>query len=61
MDDIIFWSKLDRRIHDIGMKLHGQGVNLEREEMVAGFIGVHNIIMEENESVRLKKKQCDST
>ena len=40
VDDLIFWAKDEKDIHDLAMKLREVGVDLEQEEDDAGFLGV---------------------
>lgn len=40
VDDILFWARDEKDIHDLAMSLRGVGVDLEEEEDAAGFLGV---------------------
>ena len=40
VDDIIFWSKNEKDIHDLAMQLREKDVDLEQEDDAAGFLGV---------------------
>ena len=40
VDDILFWSKDEKHIHELVMKLRAEGVDLEQEDDAAGFLGV---------------------
>jgi hypothetical protein len=40
MDDLIFWSCEVTRINQVAMKLQDLGVDLEKEDKAAGFLGV---------------------
>ena len=40
VDDILMWSVDEKHIYKLGTKLWKQGVNLEEEDDVAGFLGV---------------------
>ena len=40
VDDILFWSKDEKHIHELAMRLREQGVDLEQEDDAAGFLGV---------------------
>ena len=40
VDDILFWSVDVNDIHDKAMKLRERGVDLEREDDAAGFLGI---------------------
>ena len=55
VDDILFWSKDEKHIHDLAMQLREQGVDLEQEDDAAGFLGVR---LEKNEETgMLEMKQ----
>jgi hypothetical protein len=40
VDDLIFWSRDEKDIHDVAMKLREVGVDLEQETDAAGFLGI---------------------
>ena len=40
VDNILFWSVNENNIHDLAMQLREQGVDLEKEDNAAGFLGV---------------------
>jgi hypothetical protein len=40
VDDLIFWSLEVPQINQVAMKLQDLGVDLEKEDNVAGFLGV---------------------
>lgn len=40
VDDLIFWSRNKKDIHDAVMKLREVGVDLEQETDAAGFLGI---------------------
>ena len=50
VDDILFWSKDEKHIHNLAMKLRAEGVDLEQEDDAAGFLGVR---LERNEETGL--------
>ena len=54
VDDILFWSKDDKHIHDLAMKLREAGVDLEQEDDAAGFLGVR---IEKNKNGLLEMTQ----
>ena len=39
VDNILFWSLNKNNIHDLAMQLREQGVDLEKEDDTAGFLG----------------------
>ena len=39
VDDILFWSKEEAYINELGLKLHEQGFLLKQENNAAGFLG----------------------
>ncbi len=41
VDDLIFWARNKKDIVDLVIQLHAEGVELEQEDDVAGFLGVH--------------------
>ncbi len=41
VDDMLFWAKDEKDIHEVAMSLHEQGVGLEQEDDVSGFLGVN--------------------
>jgi len=54
VDDILFWSKGDKHVHNLAMKLREAGVDLEQEDDAAGFLGVK---IEKNKDVLLEMTQ----
>ena len=40
VDDLLFWSRDEVHIHDLALKLRGEGVDLEQESDAAGFLGI---------------------
>ena len=40
VDDLIFWGKHEKDIHDLDIKLHEDGVNLGKQDYDAGFLWV---------------------
>ena len=50
VDDLIFWAKDRKDIHDMAIKLREAGVDMEKEDDSAGFSGV---ILERNYKTRL--------
>ena len=40
VDDLLFWSKDEKYIHELAIKLRAAGVDLEEEDDAAGFLGV---------------------
>ena len=40
VDDLLFWARDEKDIHDLAMKLREVGVDLEQEDDAAGFLGV---------------------
>lgn len=40
VDDVLFWATDKAHIHELAIKLRGQGVLLEQEGDVAGFLGL---------------------
>ena len=40
VDDILFWSKDEKHINDLAIKLRKEGLLLEQEDDAAGFLGV---------------------
>ncbi len=40
VDDLLFWARDEKDIHDLAIKLREQGVDLEQEDDAAGFLGV---------------------
>ena len=40
VDDLIFWARDEKDIHDVAMKLREVGVDLEQETDAAGFLGI---------------------
>ena len=40
IDDLIFWSREVPRINQVAMKLQDLGIDLEKEDNAAGFLGV---------------------
>ena len=40
MDDLLFWARDEKDIHELAMKLCEVGVDLEQEDDAAGFLGV---------------------
>jgi hypothetical protein len=54
VDDILFWAKDEKYIHDLALNLRELGVDLEQEEDAAGFLGVR---IEKNKDGLLEMKQ----
>ena len=40
VDDLLFWSKDEKYIHELAIKLRAAGVDLKEEDDAAGFLGV---------------------
>ncbi len=40
VDDILMWSSEEKHIYKLGTKLHKQGVDLEEDDDVTGFLGL---------------------
>ncbi len=40
VDDLIFWARNENNIVELAIQLHAERVDLEREDDVAGFLGV---------------------
>lgn len=54
VDDILFWARDEKDIHDLAMKLREVGVDLEEEEDAAGFLGV---TLDRNDDGSIELKQ----
>ena len=54
VDDLLFWAKDEKDIHDLAVKLRQAGVDLEQEDDAAGFLGVR---IEKNEDGLLEMTQ----
>ena len=55
VDNILFWSVNENYIHEKAMQLRKQGVDLEQEENIAGFMGVTLGRDEANGLLEMKK------
>ncbi len=40
VDDLLFWAKDEKDIHELALKLRELGIDLEQEDDAAGFLGV---------------------
>ena len=40
VDDLLFWARDEKDIHELAMQLREEGVDLEQEDDAAGFLGV---------------------
>ena len=54
VDDLLFWSKDEKHINDLAVKLREAGVDLEQEDGPAGFLGVR---LEKNKTNQIEMKQ----
>ena len=41
VDDLLFWARDEKDIHELAMRLCELGIDLVQEDDVAGFLGVH--------------------
>ena len=57
VDDLLFWAKDEKDIHNLAMQLRDLGVDLEQEDDAAGFLGV---CLERVEGTKLLKMKQTS-
>ena len=54
VDDLLFWSKDEKHIHELAVTLREAGVDLKQEDDAARFLGVR---LEKNEAGQIEMKQ----
>ena len=55
VDDLLFWAKDEKDIHNLAMQLRELGVDLEQEDDAAGFLGVRLERVEGTKLLKMKQ------